>query len=123
MYEAGLFRYWCTVFPRSAEKAYTDTGTVKYRYIVVCKERRRRTAPTPGEKVCLPNLIAFEAASKAGVACRDAIILDRNRDCAPVAQQHHQLFGTRHAGVQQIALEQGVVLGEQWDDHTRIFGA
>ena len=94
------------------------SNRVSYAYLRMYDVRRSGWIYSPGG-----SLIALESARKPGIARCDAVVFDRNRDRAPVAQQHYQALGACDAGVQQVALEQSIVLGEQGDDHAGVLGA
>ena len=51
------------------------------------------------------------------------MIFDGHRQGLFLAHQHHQLLAAGEAGVDEIALQHGVVLGEQRNHHGGIFAA
>ena len=51
----------------------------------------------------------------------DVLHGDRHRSL--LADEHHQPLAARHAGVEEVPLQHGVVLGHERDDHAWILGA
>ena len=70
----------------------------------------------------LGQLIA-QAPIQCGEAAGDLIVLDRDLDGFLAADQHAQRFGAGDGGVEQVALQHQVVLGNQGQHHGREFRA
>src|SRR5437763_17171615 len=49
--------------------------------------------------------------------------LYRDRQRLPLSNQHDEALAPGHTGVDQVSLQHPVVLGGDWDDHSRILGS
>src|SRR6266516_5178971 len=64
-----------------------------------------------------------QALRQPGIAPRDAIVPDGYLERVRLPHQDTEASGARDRGVEQIALEQHAMLGDERDDHDGIFAA
>lgn len=65
----------------------------------------------------------LNAIPKGAITLGDVVVLDGNLDGALVGDEHTELAGARDGGVEQVALEHHIVLGEEGDDDGGKLGA
>ena len=53
----------------------------------------------------------------------DAVVFDRDRERFLRTHYHNQFPCPGYRGIEQVALEHHEVLGEQWENHRRVFAA